>query len=128
MTDHTHYILAAIPAADAPDAHRALLDHPDISPAGERFFGTGATHIDPDGDEWVVVGTWAQPDRVAAIAQIADHFPDASYAVTRERVERPTDDDTVAERPDHGAFVVVARDAEPEILESLERIEEEDDE
>ena len=127
MTHHIHYIIAAIPADDAPDAHKALIDHPDIEPAGERFFGTEPRHVDTDGDEWAVVGTWAQPDRVAAIAQIADHFPDASYAVTRERVEEPEPGDTVAERPDHGEFVVVQRDPEPEILETLERIETEGD-
>ena len=127
MTDYTHYITACIPAPDSPAAHEGLTE--DSSPAGDRFWSYDQpTHVDADGTEWVVIRTWCRPEKVDQIAALADTFPDAEYAVTRERVERPADGDTVSDRPDHGAFVVVERDPEPGILEGLERIETEGEE
>ena len=125
MTDHTHYIIACVPADDAPAAHKKMLKHE--TPAGEAFFGTEPKHIDAEGDKWVVVQTWLRPHIAGIVSQIADHFPSAQYAVTRERVEEPEPGDTVVARPDHGAFVVVQREPKPEILETLERIEVGDD-
>ena len=123
MTPYTHYVLAAIPAPDSPAAHEGLTE--DSSPAGERFWGYAQpTHTDADGNEWVVVETWVSDDgKLDQIAALADHFPDAEYAVTRERVPEAAPDDTVTSRPDHGAFVVVKRDDAPPVLDGLERIE-----
>ena len=124
MTDHTIYLIAALPLHVSPDAHEAI----DDDPAGDRFWQYDQpTHTDADGNEWVVFRSWSLPEREEQASQVADAFPDAEYAVTRERVERPADDDTVSDRPDHGAFVVVNREPEPDILETLERIETEDD-
>ena len=126
MTPYTHYIIAAIPAPDSPAAHAGLTE--DSNPAGERFWQYDQpTHTDADGNEWVVIRTWCRPEKIDKIAALADAFPTAEYAVTRERVARTADGDTVLERPDHGAFVVVERDDPPDLLEGLERIEVEDD-
>ena len=122
MTPYTHYIIAAIPAPDSPAAHAGLTE--DSSPAGERFWGYDQpTHIDGDGNEWVVIRTWCRPEKVDQIAALADHFPDAEYAVTRERVPEAAPDDTVTSRPDYGDFVVVERYDAPPVLDRLERIE-----
>ena len=122
MTPYTHYIIAAIPAHDSPAAHEGLTE--DSSPAGERFWQYDQpSHVDADGNEWVVIRTWCRPEKVDQVAALADHFPDAEYAVTRERVPEPSPDDTVTRRPDHGDFVVVQRDDAPSVLDGLERIE-----
>ena len=126
MTPYTHYVLACIPAPDSPAAHEGLTE--DSSPAGERFWGYDQpTHIDADGTEWVVIRTWCRPEKVEKIAALADTFPDAEYAVTRERVPEAAPDDTVTSHPDHGAFVVVQRDDPPPVLDGLERIEPQSD-
>ena len=133
MIPYTHYIIAAIPAPDSPAAHEGLTE--DSSPAGERFWQYDEpTHTDADGGEWVVIRTWVSNcedddgrSKLDKIAALADAFPDAEYAVTRQRVARPADGDTVLEHPDHGAFVVVERDDPPPVLDGLERIEVEDD-
>ena len=125
MTPYTHYIIAVIPAPDSPAAHAGLSE--DSSPAGERFWSYDQpTHIDGDGNEWVVIRTWCRPERVEQIAALASHFPDAGYAVTRERVAKPEPGDEIVDQPDHGAFVVVYRDEEPEVLGGLERMEQDD--
>ena len=122
MTPYTHHIVACIPATDSPAAHEGLTE--DSSPAGERFWGYDQpTHIDGEGTEWVVIRTWCRPKKVDQIAALADHFPDAEYAVTRERVWEAAPDDTVTDRPEHGAFVVVERDDPPPVIDGLERIE-----
>ena len=123
MTPYTHYIVACIPAPDSPAAHAGLTE--DSSPAGERFWGYDQpTHTDADGTEWVVVETWVSDDgKLDQIAALADTFPDAEYAVTRERVPEASPGDAVTDRPDHGAFVVVQRDDAPPVLVGLERIE-----
>ena len=127
MTDHTIYLIAAIPATDSPAAHEGLTE--DSSPAGERFWGYDQpTHTGADGTEWVVIRTWVSDDgKLDQIASLADAFPDAEYAVTRQRVPEPAPDDTVTSRPDHGDFVVVERDDPPPVLDGLERIEVEGD-
>ena len=126
MTPYTHYIIAAIPAPDSPAAHAGLGE--DSSPAGERFWNYDQpTHTDEYGNEWVVIRTWCRPERVEQIAALADHFPDAEYAVTRERVKNPEPGDEIVAQPDHGVFVVVQRDEEPEVLGGLERMEQDDD-
>ena len=126
MTPYTHYIIAAIPAPDSPSAHAGLSE--DSSPAGERFWAYDQpTHIDGNGTEWVVIRTWCRPERVDQIAALAAHFPDAEYAVTRERVAKPEPGDEIVAQPDHGAFVVVYRGEEPEVLGGLERMEQDDD-
>lgn len=125
MTDHTIYLIACLPLDISQDAHEAI----DDEPAGTRFWSYDEpTHTDDDGDEWVVFRSWSEPVREQQAAQVADHFPDAEYSVTRERVERPADGDTVSDRPDHGAFVVFERDDPPDVLEGLERIEVEGEE
>ena len=127
MTPYTHYIIAAIPATDSPAAHEGLTE--DSSPAGERFWGYDQpSHVDADGNEWVVIRTWvSNGEKLDQIAALADHFPDAEYAVTRQRVREAAPDDTVTRRPDHGDFVVVHRDDPPPVLDGLERIEPEGD-
>ena len=122
MTLYTHYIIAAIPAPDSPAAHAGLAE--DSSPAGERFWRYDKpTHTDGEGTEWVVIRTWCRPEKVDQIAALADAFPNAEYAVTRERVPEAAHGDTATSRPDHGEFVVVERDEPPPVLDGLERME-----
>ena len=126
MTPYTHYVIAAIPAPDSPAAHAGLSE--DSSPAGERFWAYDQpTHIDGDGNEWVVIRTWCSQERFGQIEALAKNFPEAEYALIKERVNAPEEEDEVIKEPGRGGFVVVHRGEEPEVLGELERMEQDDD-